>query len=63
MSIGRYETIPPQAFRVGDVVEAQVSLVVIPMRAEKCKMLIILRAVTLIEARSSKVGRSVLTVR
>lgn len=56
-TIRRYETIAPQAFRIGDIVEAQLSLVVIPMRGGKFKMITVLRAITLIEERS-KVSRS-----
>lgn len=47
---------PPQAFRIGDVVEAQVSFVVIPLRDNKFRMITILRAITLIEERM-KVSR------
>lgn len=54
--INRYITIGPQAFRVGDIVEAQLSIVMVPMKAEKHKMINVLRTLTLLEARQKQVS-------
>lgn len=44
-----YDSLGPQAFRIGDIVEAQLSIVVIPMKGGKYKMLSVLRALTMLE--------------
>lgn len=53
----RYDPIGPQAFRIGDIVEMQLSIVVVPMKGEKCKMVNVLRALTLLEARPRQVSK------
>jgi hypothetical protein len=44
----RYEIANPAIFGVGDIVEGQVSFTVVPMKKGKFKMLLVLRALTLI---------------
>ncbi|KAF8881012.1 hypothetical protein BD779DRAFT_1445810, partial [Infundibulicybe gibba] len=39
----------PQSFRVGDMVEVQISLVVVPLRQQKYKMMAVLRAIALLD--------------
>lgn len=39
----------PNSFRVGDVVEAQISFQVILLKGKRQKMLVILRALTLLD--------------
>jgi hypothetical protein len=39
----------PQIFQEGDIVELQVSFIVVPIRDQKCRMSIVLRGVTLLE--------------
>ena len=51
----RYETIEPSKISKGDIVEAQVSLMVIPVKNKKYKPLLILRAITLIDSQPTKV--------
>ncbi|KAF8240311.1 hypothetical protein L208DRAFT_1546952, partial [Tricholoma matsutake] len=50
----RYEMCEPQTFRIGDIVQAQLTFVVIPMRGGKRKMLSILRSIALIDERFGK---------
>lgn len=45
----------PVEYRVGDVVEVQLSFVIVPLREGRWKMLLVLRAITLIDAVSTKV--------
>jgi len=56
--INRYATTNPATFRVGDIVEAQLSFNVIPLRGEKHKMLMTLRALTLLDHTHSTVSTS-----
>lgn len=44
-----YKTIDPVKFRLGDIVEAQVSFTTIPLYNKQFKMLIILQAITLLD--------------
>ena len=51
----RYVTIEPSKLSKGDIVEAQVSFVVIPIKKKKYKPLVILRAITLVDSQPTKV--------
>ncbi|KAF9457877.1 hypothetical protein BDZ94DRAFT_1174700, partial [Collybia nuda] len=51
-----YKEIGPQAFQIGDIVEIQVLFVVVPLKDEKVKMIMVLQSITLLEA-WSKVKR------
>ncbi|KAF8884361.1 hypothetical protein BD779DRAFT_1472127 [Infundibulicybe gibba] len=44
----------PQNFRLGDMVEAQMSLVVVPLRKQKFKMMAVLRAIALLDSSFSQ---------
>lgn len=44
-----FQACEPQVFRVGDIVEAQLSFVVIPVKAGKRKMLTVLRSLALLD--------------
>ncbi|CAA7271373.1 unnamed protein product [Cyclocybe aegerita] len=46
----RYEAIDPIKFHIGDIAEAQVSFVVIRLKEQKYKMLIVMRALTLLDS-------------
>lgn len=48
-SICRFVSCEPQIFRVGDIVQAQLSFVVIPVKAGKRKMLTVLRSLALLD--------------
>ena len=48
-NIYRHCEIAPNAFCVGDVVEAQISFDVIRLRGQRQKMIVILRALTLLD--------------
>lgn len=52
-----YERCKPQVFRVGDIVEVQVSFIVIPVKGGRRKMLTVLRSLALIKANSKKVSK------
>ena len=45
----RYIRCEPQSFQVADIVQAQLSFVVVPMKGRLCKMLTVLRSITLID--------------
>ena len=53
----RMETANPQIFRVGDIVEAQVSFIVAPMKANKHKMIVVLRSIALLDGTFSQVRK------
>ncbi|KAF8882598.1 hypothetical protein BD779DRAFT_1444737, partial [Infundibulicybe gibba] len=46
----------PQIFRVGDIVEVQVSFIVVPLKKEKYKMAITLQAVAMLDGSFSQVS-------
>ncbi|KAF8239105.1 hypothetical protein L208DRAFT_1238949, partial [Tricholoma matsutake] len=52
----QYKGCEPEMSWVGDIVQAQVSFIVIPVRGGKCKMLSVLRSLALLEGCSTKVG-------
>jgi hypothetical protein len=51
----RYEKMDPTRFKVGDVVAAQVSFVRVPIKGGKVKLMIVLRALTLLDCQQSMV--------
>lgn len=51
----RYVNSEPQMFRVGDIVQAQVSFIVIPMKGGRRKMLTVLRSLALLDGSLSTV--------
>ena len=53
----------PQIFQEGDIVELQVSFIVVPVRDQKCRMSIILRGVTLLEGIFTQVRAILKTTR
>ena len=50
----RYDIIDPSKLNKGDIVEVQVSFVVVPIKDKRFKPLIIMRAVTLLDTNPSK---------
>lgn len=52
----RYCTIDPTKFRIGDIVEAQVSFTSVPLKEKKYKMIIVLRALTILDSTVVKVS-------
>ncbi|CAA7267778.1 unnamed protein product [Cyclocybe aegerita] len=46
----QYEAIDPIKFRIGDIAEAQVSFIVIHLKEQKYKMLIVMQALTLLDS-------------
>lgn len=53
------EAVNPQIFRIGDIVEAQVSFIAVPLKNNKYKMIVVLRSIALLDATFSQV-RSVI---
>jgi hypothetical protein len=53
--MARYAEMDPTRFKIGDIVEAQVSFVGIPLKGGKAKMLVVLRALTLLDCQQSMV--------
>jgi hypothetical protein len=49
----------PQTFRVGDVVEAQVSFIAAPLKDNKHKMIVVLRSIALLNATFSQVRTNI----
>lgn len=54
----RHYDLAPNSFHVGDVVEAQISFELIPLRGQRQKMIIILRALTLLDKEALEVSPS-----
>ncbi|RDB19552.1 hypothetical protein Hypma_013354 [Hypsizygus marmoreus] len=53
MTIKRYKNIDPIKLKIGDIVEAQVSFVAVLLKGKRFKMLVVLRAVTLLDCQST----------
>ena len=51
------EAVNPQIFRVGDIVEAQVSFIAVPLKDKKHKMIVVLWSIALLDATFSQVRR------
>lgn len=51
----RYVAMDPTRFKIGDVVEAQVSFVGVPLKGGKTKMMVVLRALSLLDCQQSMV--------
>jgi hypothetical protein len=51
----RVEAVNPQIFRIGDIVEAQVSFIVVPLKNDKYKMMVVLRSIALLDTYFSQV--------
>jgi hypothetical protein len=51
----RFELANPQIFRVGDIVKAQMTFTVTPLRAKTFKMLTVLRSIALLNPTFSQV--------
>jgi hypothetical protein len=51
----RYVEMDPMRFKVRDIVEAQVSFVGIPLKGSKAKLMVVLRALTLLDCQQSMV--------
>ncbi|KAF8240411.1 hypothetical protein L208DRAFT_1156497, partial [Tricholoma matsutake] len=45
----KFQPCKPQTFRIGDIVQAQLSFVVIPIKGGQCKMLSVLRSLALLD--------------
>ena len=54
----RHYDITPKAFRIGDIVEAQISFEVIRLRGHRQKLIVILRALTLLDKGALNVSES-----
>ena len=50
------EAVNPQIFRVGDIVEAQVSFIAVPLKDKKHKMIIVMRSIALLDPSFSQVS-------
>jgi hypothetical protein len=53
----RFEKCEPQMFRVGDIVEVQLSFVGVPIKEKHRKMLVVLRSMALLDGQFSMVRR------
>ncbi|KIM78013.1 hypothetical protein PILCRDRAFT_75994, partial [Piloderma croceum F 1598] len=53
--INRYHPVAPVRFRIGDIVEAQMSCVVVPLKGEKFKMIHQLHLLALLDATYTQV--------
>jgi hypothetical protein len=48
----------PSSFRIGDIVEAVFSIVVVPVKQKKYQMMLVLRALTLLDSHHTMVSKS-----
>lgn len=55
MTTTSVEMVNPQIFRVGDLVEAQVSFIGVPLKNNKYKMMVVLQSIALLNATFSQV--------
>ncbi|KAF8340895.1 hypothetical protein F5887DRAFT_1076842 [Amanita rubescens] len=53
----KYEEIPPVRFRVGDIVEAKATLMVIPLKGGEFKLIAVLRSLTLWDAQFTQIAQ------
>ena len=51
----RFKETGPQTFQEGDIVELQVSFIVVPLREQKSRMNVVLRSITLLEGKYTQV--------
>lgn len=51
----RYNDADPMVFKIGDIVEAQVSFVGVPLRGDKVKLMVVLRALSLLDCEQTMV--------
>ena len=51
----RYENISPVRFRVGDIVEAKATLMLIPLRGGQFKLTAVLRSLTIVDTTCTQV--------
>ena len=54
----RHKEIPPNAIRVGDIVEVQLSFEGIQLKGNRCKMIVMLRALTLLDNEPLEVSKT-----
>jgi hypothetical protein len=54
----RHKEISPNAIRVGDIVEAQLSFEGIRLKGNRCKMIVVLRALTLLDKEPLEVSKT-----
>lgn len=54
----RHKEIPPNTIRVGDIVEAQLSFEGIQLKGNRCKMIVVLRALTLLDKEPLEVSKT-----
>ena len=52
----RYQAITPVTFRVGDIVEAKATLMVIPLRGGHYKLTAVLRSITILDTTYTQVN-------
>jgi hypothetical protein len=55
----RYSELGPQVFNVGDLVEVQVSFIVVPLKGQNYKVLNVMHAIALLDSQFSKVRCSI----
>lgn len=53
----RYELATPQMFRLGDIVEIQISFIAIPLKTQVFKMTTVLHSVALIDSTFTRVSQ------
>ena len=54
-NIKSVDTVNPQIFCIGDIVEAQVSFIAAPLKNNKYKMIVVLRSIALLDPTFSQV--------
>jgi hypothetical protein len=51
----RYDDAKPQSFRIGDIVEVQMSFIAVPLKGQNYKMLTVVHSVALLDGFFSQV--------
>ena len=50
MTLESVEAMNPQNFHIGDIIEAQISFIAVPLKDNKYKMIAVLRSIVLLDA-------------
>lgn len=58
--VASYRPCEPKAFRVGDIVQLQLSFVAVRIKGGHMKLLTVLRSIALVDARFSKVSQELI---
>jgi hypothetical protein len=59
ITLHSYRVAKPQIFRIGDIVEVQISFIAVPLKRQNFKMLTVLRSIALLDSSFSEVRNNI----